>query len=253
MAITEKGIEALKIISETFPQEKFTVKMLNEKSKQHFFPATLLNLVNNGYLTKSNDTPIVYEFTNKPLIIQENKENKKERQKHGFIFEKRVAELFNIDIDNKKYTDKWDGVLNGYPVSIKTKENGRDIEMADFKRNAENTESFYLIVGFWETEKENIVKIETLFIDGQEWHALFPEHFINDFSDLLQNITNDKEDDEKWSILTTELKNKWEQETENLIRPRFKRDHKKQKRVQCAINYNDFYNYFIPKYKKEIV
>ena len=59
-------------------------------------------------------------------------------------------------------------------------------------------------------------------------------------------------DDEKWTEGRKILSAKWEEQTSNLIRPRFKRDHKTQKRMQCAINYTDFYNYFIPKYRKEI-
>ena len=31
------------------------------------------------------------------------------------------------------------------------------------------------------------------------------------------------------------------EKTSNLVRPRFKRDHKSQKRIQCAINNKDFY------------
>lgn len=175
-----------------------------------------------------------------------------ERQAHGFIFEEYVEKTYKVDRSNKQYTSKWDGELNGYPVSIKTAKVGSDIELADFRRNAKNLESFYLIVGFWEGEKTNIVKIETLFIDGEEWHSLFPTHFIEDFETMLKNITNSREDDAKWRAMVKEQKKRWVAETNNYIRPRFKRDHKTQKRIQCAINNRDFYNYFIPKYRKEI-
>ena len=92
-----------------------------------------------------------------------------ERQGHGFSFEQKVEELFGVDRTNRAYTDKWDGVLRGFPVSIKVAKLGTDIEMADIRRNAYNTEDFYLIVGFWEGEKTNIVKIETLFIPGKDF------------------------------------------------------------------------------------
>ena len=59
-------------------------------------------------------------------------------------------------------------------------------------------------------------------------------------------------DDEKWKEGRIALTDKWKEQTTNLIRPRFKRDHKTQKRMQCAINYSDFYEYFIPKYRKEL-
>ena len=76
--------------------------------------------------------------------------------------------------------------------------------------------------------------------------------YLEYFSEMLHNITNDKEDDEKWKEMIKTQKTRWQKETNNLIRPRFKRDHKSQKRVQCAINNKDFYNYFIPTYGVEL-
>lgn len=171
-----------------------------------------------------------------------------ERQGHGFSFEQKVEELFGVDRTNREYTDKWDGMLRGFPVSIKVAKLGTDIEMADIRRNAYNTEDFYLIVGFWEGEKTNIVKIETLFISGNEWHSLFNASLVEECLAFLKTVTNDKSDDEKWKEGRLSLSKRWKETTPNLIRPRFKRDHKTQKRIQCAINYKDFYNYFVAKY-----
>lgn len=124
--------------------------------------------------------------------------------------------------------------------------------MASFTRNASNTDDFYLIVGFWEGTKDNIVAIETLFISGAEWHSLFNQDIVQECQDLLNSVTNDVSDDEKWKNGRKLLTEKWQTKTENLIRPRFKRDHKTQKRMQCAINNGDFYTYFVPKYRKEL-
>ena len=171
-----------------------------------------------------------------------------ERQGHGFSFEQKVEALFGVNRANREYTDKWDGTLYGFPVSIKVAKLGTDIEMADIRRNAYNTEDFYLFVGFWEGEKTNIVKIETLFISGSEWHNLFDISLVEECLSFLKTVTNDKADDEKWTKGRLSLSKRWKEVTPNLIRPRFKRDHKAQKRIQCAINYKDFYNYFVAKY-----
>lgn len=48
--------------------------------------------------------------------------------------------------------------------------------------------------------------------------------------------------------MISDLKAEYKKLTPNLVRPRFKRDHKKQKRIQCAINNKDFYSYFVAKY-----
>lgn len=205
----------------------------------------------NNHLLKDNNngTYSFLETTKKPS------QKTGERQGHGFKFETIVKPMFNIQpCPEGHYTYKWDGVLNGYPVSIKTEQNGSDIEMASFMRNASNTNSFYLIVGFWEGSKDNIVKIETLFIDGEEWHQLFNQKIVQKCQELVHNITKDTSDDEYWTKTRKILAQEWEESTPNLVRPRFKRGHSERTttRMQCAINYADFYNYFIPKYGKEI-
>lgn len=174
-----------------------------------------------------------------------------ERQKHGFNFEQYVKEKYQIILSNE-YTSKWDGVLNTIPVSIKLEQYGSDIELADYFRNSQIEENFYLIVGFWQGTKDNIIEEYILLINGEEYHKLFDLSFNERFTELLVNISNDKKDDILWKQQITLLRKEWSKKTSNLIRPRFKRDHKKQKRIQCAINNKDFYNYFIPKYNTHI-
>ena len=171
-----------------------------------------------------------------------------ERQGHGLKYENLVIQRYNINKD-KNYTDEWDGLLGDTPVSIKCIKKGAEIDLASFKRNAMKTSDFYLIVGFWEDKKDNIVEEHVLLINGKEWHQLFPLHFIDDFDEMLNNITNDRSDDAKWKKMISEQRKQWKLETDNLIRPRFKRDHKTQKRIQCAISNQDFYSYFLPKYE----
>lgn len=174
-----------------------------------------------------------------------------ERQQHGFDFEQLVAGIWGIELSNQ-YTSKWDGRMNGFPVSIKLEKYKSDVELGDYFRNAATEEDFYLIVGFWQDEPDNIIEFHILFIDGTEWHTLFPNIFSNSFSNLLAAISNEKSDDDLWREQITILKQQWVNSTNNLIRPRFKRDHKKQKRVQCAINNKDFYRHFLPKYSTEV-
>ena len=62
-----------------------------------------------------------------------------ERQGHGFSFEQKVEALFGVNRANRGYTDKWDGTLYGFPVSIKVAKLGTDIEMADEKAEWKTT------------------------------------------------------------------------------------------------------------------
>lgn len=171
-----------------------------------------------------------------------------ERQNHGFLFEQQVKAQYPIELSNN-YTDKWDGKMGGLPVSIKIEKFGSDIEMADVFRQMSVKEDFYLIVGFWEKEKTNIVEQYCLRIQGEKYREFFNRKLSPRLHELLNNITNDRTDDEKWKTQIKNFRKEWQETTPNLIRLRFKRDHKSQKRIQCAINNKDFYNYFIPNFE----
>jgi hypothetical protein len=171
-----------------------------------------------------------------------------ERQKHGFNFEEEIIKKYNIQ-KSENYTSKFDGYLNGYPVSVKCEKNGSSIEMADYFRNSENTEDFYLIVGFWEGANKEIVDTKILFIPGIEWQKLFYLDINKKLKCLLNEISNDYTDDDEWKRRRLELTAEWKKNTPNLISLYFKRDHKKQKRIQCGITYKNFFSYFIPKYE----
>ena len=173
-----------------------------------------------------------------------------ERQIHGFIYENSVIERFNL-IKENSYTAIWDAKThNNIPVSIKYEKLSSDIELADLFRNeTERNEDFYIIVGFWETDKNHLVEEHILYIPTNDWKKMFNSALTPSFRKLLSIVSNKKEDDLMWKLGCKLLKEKWIQTTDNLIRPRFKRDHKTQKRIQCAINNKDFYNYFCKKYE----
>ena len=166
------------------------------------------------------------------------------KQQHGFDFEKEMINEYGMT-PSDEYTSEWDAFYYGVPVSIKTAKIGSDIEMADYFRNASKTTHFYLLVGFWSGKPHNIVEIQLLFINVSDWNKLFPSQFAEKFRKLLDGITNDAVDTPRWKKEIKELRQEWTCCTDNLIRPRFKRDNKKQKRVQCAINNRDFYNHFM--------
>lgn len=171
-----------------------------------------------------------------------------ERQAHGFSFEQYACKKYGIELSSD-YTGKWDGLYHGEPISIKIEKSGSDVEMADIFRNMNIDTNFYLLVGFWNEQKDNITDEFLLYINGNEYTSLFNKGMSSKFINLLNNITNNRVDDERWKKEILALKKEWKDSTPNLIRPRFKRDHKSQKRIQCAINNKDFYNYFVPKYE----
>lgn len=168
-----------------------------------------------------------------------------ERQNHGFKYQDIIYERYpDIDHSGLGYTDEWDGMLHGIPVSIKSESVGSDVEMADFFRNANKKTGFFMFVGFHDSNY-NYVEEYVLYIPINYWRSLFCQNLMPYFKRLLQNITNDYADDQRWKKGCNLLRNYWQKYTSNIIRPRFKRDHKDQKRMQCAINNGDFHKHFL--------
>jgi hypothetical protein len=177
-----------------------------------------------------------------------------ERQKHGFDFQDYIINKYSLTeykgIDH--YTHQWDAYYNEIPVSIKHIKYKSEIDLADFFRNSKINKDFIMIVGFYKNNNFEEDDIHILNINGDDWSKLFNSSSDPDFldkytiklKDLLDTITNHKDDDSKWKSQIKILKKEWSNNTPNIVRPRFKRDHKVQKRIQCAINYNDFIQHF---------
>ena len=175
-----------------------------------------------------------------------------ERQNHGFIFEQQIIKQYNLTSSNS-YTAEFDAyTLTGVGVSIKCMKYKTDIELSDIFRNASKNQDFFLIVGFWSGQKTNIIETHCLFIPYREWNSFFDQQLLKDMKEFLHIVSNDCSDDLLWKSTISQFKKDWACKTNNLIRPRFKRDHKKQKRIQCAINNKIFYSHFLPLYEKNI-
>lgn len=134
------------------------------------------------------------------------------------------------------YGSCYDGMLNGVPIQIKCIKKGCAIELGDFYRNSMKEEDFYLLVGFYdklyEDKTPRIVEEYLIKVCHKKWNALFEFDYILDMKELMDTITNRYEDDLRWKRETKRLKGLW---GKRLVMPRFKRDHKSQKRIQCAI------------------
>lgn len=112
-------------------------------------------------------------------------------------------------------------------------------------------QNFYLIVGF-HNKANDIIEEYILYINKENWKEMFDSSFEFKLKKLLEECSNDYSYDNIWKRKITALRKAWIAATPNKIRLRFKRDHKKQKRIQCAINNKDFYKYFIPHYAIEV-
>lgn len=173
-----------------------------------------------------------------------------ERQIHGFNFELNFIKQNNL-IKEQCYTGEWDAYdKEGIPYQIKCIKKFSNIDMGDFFRNVKKNKDFYLVVGFWEKEKNNIVEIKKIFIPILKWKNIF--NGFNEIDSLKkwisEEVSNSYDYDEEWHKKINFWKNIY---GDRLVKLRFKRDHKSQKRIQCAITYKTFINYFVERYSSE--
>lgn len=183
------------------------------------------------------------------------------RQEHGFSNEKRIIKEHNlIDVSKTEgYTSKWDAIapaalilspqqrVTDVPTSIKTIRHGGSVDMGDVFRHAKNTEDFILQVDFYVGPKKelNIVESYKIYIDSQTWGLLFKFEHYDYLRQCLREITNDYSDDPKWRNMMEKMHDLWEK-PKRIVHLAPKRDHKKQKRMQCTIPNEKFYNQLLP-------
>lgn len=170
---------------------------------------------------------------------------KSERQGHGFIYENNVIERFGLT-KATGYTEDFDAYLGEDAYQIKTIKLGSSIDMGDYFRNMNKSRDFYLIIGFWNGEKTNIVEEHVLYIKADKFREILAFEKAEEMKEWIKGVSNDHLYDGQWK---KEVEY-WKKEYGKRIIPlRFKRDHKNQKRIQCAINKKDFYDYFLKEFK----
>jgi hypothetical protein len=185
-----------------------------------------------------------------------------ERQSHGFKFETNWCKQNNVltwkQYEKKygkqkgsNYTSKWDAInenvkgktYKGKPVQIKCIGLNNAIELGDIFRNSNKEEDFTLVVGFWEGKKTNIVDVVVLDINHKKWNKLFQWDKFDEVKDWIKNkVSNSYSYDNQWKEEMNYYKELW---GDRLVTPTFKRDHKKQRRIQCQISYINFMQEFV--------
>lgn len=173
-----------------------------------------------------------------------------ERQKHGFEFQEEYIDLNNL-IPDENYTGEWDAYTqNGFPVQIKTRKKNGELDLGDLKRNLNKNQDFLLVVGNYSDKngKKQFDVPECYFVDADNWKKQFNCSCLDEMESFLEEITNDESDDQKWKEGIKEFKKRT---VANAV-PRFKRDHKKQKRIQAAVPKNNLKNFYDSFQKVEV-
>ena len=168
-----------------------------------------------------------------------------ERQSHGFEYQKVICERHNL-ISDKNYTGMWDAYqTDGTPCVIKLFKHNSELPLSDIFNNVARDKDFILKYGVWRGKKSNIVEEKEIFIDINKWRESFKWGHYEELNYWIKNlVSNSYSYDNTWKSEVKVWKEKWG--INKLVQPRFKRDHKKQRRIQSAVAYKNldmFLNY----------
>lgn len=169
-----------------------------------------------------------------------------ERQRHGFEYERTILSRFGLE-KSSHYTSPYDALCGDIGVQVKCIKYGCAIELGDYFRNKNKSIDFVLMVGFWKDDKTNIVEESMYHIDHQEFVSNLQYDKDLQMKSEMDLITNLHVDDTLWREFRLHHSRRWKT-FENHIDIRFKRDHKSQKRIQCAISWKNYNKWFKKKF-----
>jgi hypothetical protein len=161
-----------------------------------------------------------------------------ERQIHGFEYQEMMCKKRNL-ISDENYTGMWDAYkLNGSPCVMKTFKEKSELPLSDIFTNTKRDKDFYLIYGVWKGKKSNIIENKEILIDIDKWKELFDWNHYDELNNWIKNLVSNSYDyDMIWKSEVKQWKERWGYD--RLIQPRFKRDHKTQRRIQSAVAYKN--------------
>jgi hypothetical protein len=181
-----------------------------------------------------------------------------EVQLHGFYFEKWIKDTFFDCYSSTKYSDKWDipkeknKNFGNIPISIKTAKYRSAIGLGDALRQISIDEDFIMIVGYWIQEGNNkkLVNVSASIIDQKIWRKLWDPIKHDDILILDSLIKSYNEDYSKIRNDAQVLKAKSPYK-DALITLNPKIDSKIQRRLQCSIGFNLYFDKIATKLNRE--
>lgn len=176
-----------------------------------------------------------------------------EVQQHGLVFEKWVRDTFFEGYKPASYTQRWDipaaanRLHGGIPVNPKAIKYGGAIDLGDALRQYEIDEPFLLIVGFWQQDgpRKKFVNLVAAEIRPEQWRQLWGSITYADlqrYDALIKDVGPPVEELRKLA-----LKMKASAPfTGAIIQMNPKIDTHGQRRLQCSLRFNDFFDHLAP-------
>jgi hypothetical protein len=172
-----------------------------------------------------------------------------EVQNHGFIFENWIKKVLKVESLASKYTQKWD-VPGETPISVKFMGTINALEFGSAVRIWEIYETFTLVIGRWkQVESKKIVKsIDEIDIrpsDLKKMRGSISIEELKEFDKKIKSFPVGKDG----QIKGIEFAKQWKEKRKDqmgLLTITHKIDSKKQRRVQCNLNYANYVKLFSP-------
>jgi hypothetical protein len=188
-----------------------------------------------------------------PLFARPESE-RREVQRHGYVFEKWVRDTFFDGYKAPSYTQEWDVAATankkygGMPVSIKTAKYGSSVDLGDALRQYSIHEAFLIIIGYWQQDGENkrIVNIVAATVEPALYHKLWEPIALEDLRRLDATVKN--------RVLTPQQAREAARKiksappfTKAVMAVNPKIDSKHQRRLQCSLSFKEVFEYLAPK------
>lgn len=149
-----------------------------------------------------------------------------------------AMDCFSADPSTYPYATSW---------VIKTANIMAEIDFGSLARNAMMTDDFHLVLADWTGRRTNFVRVYVMRVTAAYWRGLFPID-VTPFlaGSVFEGISNMHADDEVWKRRRKALQEQWQAHLPegSPMKVRFKRDHKIQRRVQCAMSREGFHRLF---------
>jgi len=178
-----------------------------------------------------------------------------EVQNHGLWFEHWLCDTFFDGYRSTEYTQKWDIPAEankhhgGLPVNPKATKLGSPIGFGDALRQFEltgGTESFILIVGFWEQTTPTTkrwVNTQAVTVTSEKWRKLWHPITRADLEKLDAVIKDTTRSLEETRRLAQQIKSKPPfTEAIIVVNPKI---NSTQRRLQCSLGFNAFFDHLL--------
>jgi hypothetical protein len=180
-------------------------------------------------------------------------EERREVQKHGYIFEQWVRAQFFEGYELKSYTQLWDVPAEnnrnygGIPVQIKAVKYGQPVDLSDALRQFDIGQEFLLIVGYWKQdgERKKLVNVVAVRVTPEKWKALWHPLTRNDVAKLDAIVKNRELSPLEARKEAREFK-KQQQFRDAMFTLNPKIDTKTQRRLQCSLRFGVVFEQLAP-------